>query len=258
MTRTAPGWYPQADGRQRYWDGQQWTEHFSPGSGPTAVPSAPAASEATSAYPAHPGHRGQPGAPAPQGRPWFRKKRFIVPAALVLLAILFNVVGGGSDSDTTAASTTRPAPTATPAASAKPAAAAKKATAPGMGSKVRDGDFEFVVTKVSCGISQVGSADFGQKAQGQFCRVDVTVSNIGNEPQTMFSDNQYAFDAKGHKFSASSEAAIWDDKAQLIFEEINPGNSLKGRIYFDVPKNAKPVELELHDSMFSDGVKVRL
>jgi hypothetical protein len=22
------GWYPQEDGRQRYWDGSVWTEHF--------------------------------------------------------------------------------------------------------------------------------------------------------------------------------------------------------------------------------------
>lgn len=26
-------WYPQPDGRQRYWDGELWTEHFAPGSG---------------------------------------------------------------------------------------------------------------------------------------------------------------------------------------------------------------------------------
>jgi Protein of unknown function (DUF2510) len=25
------GWYPQADGQQRYWDGELWTEHFAPG-----------------------------------------------------------------------------------------------------------------------------------------------------------------------------------------------------------------------------------
>jgi hypothetical protein len=25
------GWYPQTDGRQRYWDGELWTEHFAPG-----------------------------------------------------------------------------------------------------------------------------------------------------------------------------------------------------------------------------------
>ena len=24
------GWYPQPDGRQRYWDGEQWTEIFAP------------------------------------------------------------------------------------------------------------------------------------------------------------------------------------------------------------------------------------
>jgi hypothetical protein len=28
---TPAGWYPQPDGRQRYWDGESWTEHFAPG-----------------------------------------------------------------------------------------------------------------------------------------------------------------------------------------------------------------------------------
>ena len=28
------GWYPQADGQQRYWDGELWTENFAPGVGP--------------------------------------------------------------------------------------------------------------------------------------------------------------------------------------------------------------------------------
>ena len=27
---TEPGWYPQSDGQQQYWDGQQWTNHFAP------------------------------------------------------------------------------------------------------------------------------------------------------------------------------------------------------------------------------------
>lgn len=27
---TEPGWYPRSDGRQRYWDGQQWTQHLAP------------------------------------------------------------------------------------------------------------------------------------------------------------------------------------------------------------------------------------
>jgi len=28
MSEAPAGWYPQADGRQRYWDGGAWTEHF--------------------------------------------------------------------------------------------------------------------------------------------------------------------------------------------------------------------------------------
>jgi hypothetical protein len=27
---TGPGWYPQPDGSQRYWDGKAWTEHTAP------------------------------------------------------------------------------------------------------------------------------------------------------------------------------------------------------------------------------------
>lgn len=35
MNHGSAGWYPQADGRQRYWDGQRWTEHFAPANGST-------------------------------------------------------------------------------------------------------------------------------------------------------------------------------------------------------------------------------
>lgn len=31
MGQAPAGWYPQQDGRQRYWDGTAWTEHFAPG-----------------------------------------------------------------------------------------------------------------------------------------------------------------------------------------------------------------------------------
>ena len=35
------GWYPQADGQQRFWDGEQWTENFAPGT-PLVTPPAAA------------------------------------------------------------------------------------------------------------------------------------------------------------------------------------------------------------------------
>lgn len=36
---TPAGWYPTPDGRQRYWDGESWTEHFAPYA-PSALPAA--------------------------------------------------------------------------------------------------------------------------------------------------------------------------------------------------------------------------
>lgn len=38
--QTPPGWYPTPDGRQRYWDGSQWTQHLA-GPNPAQVPLPP-------------------------------------------------------------------------------------------------------------------------------------------------------------------------------------------------------------------------
>ena len=268
---TPAGWYPQEDGRQRYWDGAQWTEHFAPGTtgGDTPGAAAESASQVGTAT-----------GTATAQRPWFKKKRVLIPAGVAGIIILGSALGAGGEGDTPAAAATpsvvvSQSPSsagtgevgaASPAASAKPAPPAPAATkspavvdnTPKIGTKVRDGKFEFVVTGVKCGIDKVGSGGFDTEAQGQFCRVSMTISNIGDEPQSMFGDNQLAFDAKGRKFSADTEASIYDPKSEVLFEEINPGNSIKGRVYFDVPKNAKLVKLELHDSMFSGGVEVAL
>jgi hypothetical protein len=56
-------------------------------------------------------------------------------------------------------------------AKAAPTTAKPAREAPGIGTKVRDGKFEFTVRKVECGKSRIGSTDFGTTAQGQFCFV---------------------------------------------------------------------------------------
>ncbi len=196
-----------------------------------------------------------------------------VVGALVLMGAcnaITSAAGGGSTPTTTtvtvteeavppaAAKAAAPKPAAPKPAAAKPAANPKPAAASQIGTPVRDGKFEFTVKSVKCGISTVGNQYLNTKAQGQFCAVQLNIENIGDEPQSMFADNQLAFDAKERKFSADSKASIYDDSSQVLWEEINPGNSVKGKVYFDVPKGAKLTQLELHDSMFSDGVKVAL
>ena len=43
MSTPVPGWYDDGHGRQRYWDGAQWTEHVAPAAGTSATPSSQSA-----------------------------------------------------------------------------------------------------------------------------------------------------------------------------------------------------------------------
>jgi Domain of unknown function (DUF4352) len=129
---------------------------------------------------------------------------------------------------------------------------------PGIGDEAVDGDFTFVVSSVENGPPIIGTADFGAEPQGKFFLVTMTVTNNGDAPGSFFGDNQYLIDTEGRKASADTEAGIYLDEAQSFYEEINPGNSLTGVVVFDIPVDAVPASLELHDSAFSGGVTVAL
>ncbi|AGL21434.1 DUF4352 domain-containing protein [Actinoplanes sp. N902-109] len=184
--------------------------------------------------------------------------------------------GGGSDKPAdaaadkvttqagAAAATTAPArPVATTAAAPAPvkttAAKPPAEKAPGLGDPVRDGKFEFTVTKVDCSRTKVGNSFLNEKAQGKFCQISVTVKNIGKKAQLFDGSSQKALDGDGTEYSNDGEAEIYanDDNATFL-NEINPGNQAKGKLIFDVPKSTKLTKLELHDSMFSGGVEVAL
>ena len=75
---TPAGWYPQPDGQQRYWDGQQWTENFAPGT-PLVTP------------------------PVARRRNWFlRHKILSAIGALLLIGMFSNLASGGNKSVTIA------------------------------------------------------------------------------------------------------------------------------------------------------------
>ncbi|SNS42412.1 protein of unknown function [Geodermatophilus saharensis] len=204
-------------------------------------------------------------APAPAKKPFYKRAWFIVLAVIAVIAIVAPKGGDSSgDSSTSgdAATTGGSAPADGSAAPAdEPATSGESAAdeaSVGIGQPALDGDFQFVVNGVDCSQTSIGSEYLNEQAQGQFCIVDLAVTNIGSEAQSFLGDNAKLFNAEGQEFSADTEAAFYLPESSSLYEEINPGNTLASKVVFDVPAGMVPSSIELHDSMFSGGVTVAL
>lgn len=141
-------------------------------------------------------------------------------------------------------------------APASPKPTAKSANAP----TASDGQFEFKVLAMTCGLKSVGVDFLASKAQGQFCVIKMQVTNTGTDAQTLFDTNQYVYDAAGRKYEADLSAGISANSSdsQVWIAPINPGNSVTGVMVYDMPKGDKPASIEVHDSAFSGGATIQL
>ena len=129
----------------------------------------------------------------------------------------------------------------------------------GIGDPVRDGKFEFVVKGFKCGVKKVGSEFLEEKPQGQFCLVDMTVENIGDEAQLFDAGSQKGTTDTGASVDADSAASlVIPENENSFLEEINPGNSIDVVVVYDIAKDQSLVSVELYDSLFSNGVTVSL
>ena len=86
----------------------------------------------------------------------------------------------------------------------------------------------------------------------------LSVTNIGNEPQKYFGQNQKLIDTAGREYEVSTAAHMYLNSDVGIMGQINPGNSIQVKLPFDVPPDSRFTMLELHDSMLSGGVKLAL
>lgn len=187
----------------------------------------------------------------------------IVAGGLVGLCCLGGIVtvaataGKPSHPQAAANSAATPASTSPASQTTAPATRQAKPTIAKLGQPVRDGKFEFVVSKVTCGRSRVGDAYLNKTAQGQFCLVNMSVRNIGKEAQIFDGSSQKAFGSGGVEYSNDSVAETYaNENDDTFLNEINPGNRVTGVLVFDIPKGATIKRLELHDSAFSGGVNV--
>lgn len=140
-----------------------------------------------------------------------------------------------------------------PSTAPRPAGAAKAARA-GVGQSAGDGKFTFTVTATKTA-TEVGG-QFGKKAQGRFFLVYLTVRNHGDQARTLDAGDQKLL-AGGKTYSADEEAVILMSSKAFV-NQINPGNTVRAVVPFDIPTTVHPTAIELHDSPFSGGVQIAL
>lgn len=182
-------------------------------------------------------------------RPWFKKKRFIIPLILIVVILLASLAGGnGGQTQTSGTDQTQQ----------KQDSSGAETTTAAIGQPARDGKFEFTVKKLESPGNSIGQSFAPQEAQGTWQLVHVDVKNIGTQAAMLDSSSQKAYDATGNEFSAQAVPSLKNFE-KVFLNQINPGNSVKDAVIpFDVPQGTKLVKIKLHDSMFSGGVEVKL
>jgi hypothetical protein len=178
-------------------------------------------------------------------RPWFKKKRIILPLALVVIVGISMASGGGSDTGSTNSSSESSEETPVEESMAM------------IGDTVVDGDWSYVVSNLKCGVKQVGSSLLGAEAQGQFCIVSISATNNGSKADYFLGSDHKIYDVNGSEYESDSSAWIYLEDNMLL-DKVNPGNTSKGQIVFDVPETADLDYILVSSSFLSDGVKVSL
>jgi hypothetical protein len=99
---------------------------------------------------------------------------------------------------------------------------------------------------------------FGRRAELvglEFIIVDLTVKNVGSQPQSYYTDSQMLVIA-GKQHSADTLAAVYLDPESA--SAINPGLAIDIPTPFDVPEGSQPEAIVLDDIADSGGVTVSL
>src|SRR4051794_13619950 len=112
-------------------------------------------------------------------------------------------------------------PAAAPAVTGPPTKAAPAGPTsrppPGIGAAVRDGKFEFVVSRVDCSRTSVGLERLKRTAKGKYCVVSLSVHNIAGGSQYFLGHAQKAFDAAGAAYGNDEIAGIYANRDTQTF-----------------------------------------
>ncbi|QSZ55642.1 DUF4352 domain-containing protein [Paenarthrobacter ureafaciens] len=202
-------------------------------------------------------------APTAAKRPFYKKKRFVIPTGLVLLTIVLGSCGGGksatdapasapnaiSSSSPAAATTEAPGAHPTQAAAARPASAAPTVGTP-FTMDLGNGDVARITILSAVRETSV-SAQFSSPAKnGTYLLLDVLWETTSGET----SSNPFYFSAKDANGRKADQNLFVDD--QLGSGKILPGDKSRGFIAFDVA--AGPVTVMISDPLMQEAARIQI
>jgi hypothetical protein len=123
-----------------------------------------------------------------------------------------------------------------------------------MGTPVRDGGLEFIVNGVRLG-PWISSDQASYTAHGRYVVVGLSVTNVGDQPETyMAIDQKLIVDGKQYDYAAEPTILLHTNATA----QINPGIGISVLIAYDVPAGTRPGSIELHGAAGTSGVVVDL
>jgi hypothetical protein len=177
---------------------------------------------------------------------WFRRHWII---SIILVILIIGIIGSAFDSSSNNASNT---------ANSGIKATQEEAKTYSIGDSIQAGDFTWKITGSSTATEigqDIGGSFFGEKADGIFIILDVEVTNTGNSAQYLMDSYLKLVDDQGREFSPNSAAAIYlkPEGSALMFEQVNPGITKKGKIVFDVPVDLKVANIRISSDLLSSS-----
>lgn len=126
------------------------------------------------------------------------------------------------------------------------------------GATARDGGMAFTLTGMHCGDTDVGDWPVRRHAKGQFCLLDVKITNIGKHTGWVFMGSQRLVDSAGNEYPADEWAWVYYPGSRAFTSTLDPDRTVTGTLVFDVPPGTRFTKLVVHDTPLSAGTGLSL
>jgi Domain of unknown function (DUF4352) len=197
-------------------------------------------------------------------RPWWKKKRFIIPLGLVTLSILGSAAGSSdtgnnAGGDSAGSDTANVSGASTSTKRDKPAKSHSDGKSGSVGQSLTNAGTTYKVTSVRTA-DKIGDPDLlGARADGTFVIVSLNLTNNKDETKTFTDSSAKLKTSDGKEYETSDKAVLSFGDESLLLKDIQPDLTTRGKLAFDVPSSKLSGSKLVVEDLFGSGeIKVDL